>query len=73
MLIKCTMREGITEADIEGYRYTFRPDAAGNPLCNVTKEGHIRQFLNMGPHWESILLSGFIQGISCRNTMRRFG
>jgi len=50
MLIKCTMREGITEADIEGYRYTFRPDAAGNPLCNVTKEGHIKQFLNMGPH-----------------------
>jgi len=50
MLIKCTMREGITEADIEGYRYTFRPDAAGNALCNVTKEGHIKQFLNMGPH-----------------------
>jgi len=44
------MREGITEADIEGYRYTFRPDAAGNPLCNVTKEGHIKQLLNMGSH-----------------------
>jgi hypothetical protein len=50
MLIKCTMREGITEADIEGYRYTFRPDEAGNPLCSVTKEGHIKQLLNMGPH-----------------------
>ena len=50
MLIKCTMREGITEADVEGYRYTFRPDAAGNPLCNVTKEGHIKVFLNMGPN-----------------------
>lgn len=50
MLIKCTMREGITEADIEGFRYTFRPDKDGNPICSVTKEGHIKQLLNMGPH-----------------------
>jgi len=50
MIIKCTMREGITEADIEGYRYTFRPDANGNPLCSVTKEGHVKEFLNMGRH-----------------------
>lgn len=50
MIIKCTMREGITEADIEGFRYTFRPDAAGNPLCSVTKEGHIQQLLRMGSH-----------------------
>jgi len=50
MIIKCTMREGITEADIEGYRYTFRPDSNGNPLCSVTKEGHIKELLNMGPH-----------------------
>lgn len=50
MIIKCTMREGITEADIEGYRYTFRPDGAGNPLCSVTKESHIKQILDMGPH-----------------------
>ena len=50
MIIKCTMREGVTEADIEGYRYTFRPDANGNPLCSVTKEGHIMELLRMGPH-----------------------
>jgi len=50
MLIKCTMREGVTEAVIEGYRYTFRPDAAGNPLCSVTKEAHIKQLLDMGSH-----------------------
>jgi hypothetical protein len=50
MIIKCTMREGITEADIEGFRYTFRPDEAGNPLCSVTKEGHIKQLMLMGPH-----------------------
>ena len=50
MIIKCTMREGVTEADIEGYRYTFRPDSEGNPLCSVTKEGHIKEFMNMGPH-----------------------
>ena len=48
MLIKCTMREGITEADVEGYRYTFRPDKEGNPICSVTKESHIKIFLNMG-------------------------
>jgi hypothetical protein len=50
MLIQCTMREGITEADIEGYRYTFRPDNQGNSICSVTKEGHIKELLNMGPH-----------------------
>jgi len=42
------MREGITEADIEGYRYVFRPDQKGNPLCSVTKEGHIKELLSMG-------------------------
>lgn len=50
MIIKCTMREGVTEADIEGHRYTFKLDADGNPLCSVTKEGHIKQLLAMGPH-----------------------
>lgn len=50
MIIKCTMREGITEADIEGYRYTFKPDPNGEPICSVTKEGHIKQILDMGPH-----------------------
>lgn len=49
MLIKCTMREGITEADVEGYRYTFRPDNDGNPICSVTKESHIKILLDMGP------------------------
>lgn len=50
MIIKCTMREGITEADIEGYRYIFKPDPNGEPLCSVTKEGHIKEILAMGPH-----------------------
>jgi len=50
MLIMCTMREGITEADIEGYRYTFKPDQNGNPIASVTKESHIKVLLNMGPH-----------------------
>jgi hypothetical protein len=50
MIIKCTMREGITEADIEGYRYTFKPDPNGEPICSVTKEGHIKEILAMGPH-----------------------
>jgi len=50
MLLKCTMREGITEADIEGYRYTFRPDDSGNSICSITKESHIKVLLDMGPH-----------------------
>lgn len=50
MLIKCTMREGITEAAVEGYRYTFRPDGEGNPICSITKQSHIDILLGMGPH-----------------------